>query len=121
MEQISNLSKPKYLSTLKLFFKNLSNEFSSQVLRDSLVRLADPTPFDHYSRKSMAILELHLRMWQIVLERICFLLMRLSRELRENVYYSLAVFAEIHRKTTRVVQERVDNNYRYEFNQFNPQ
>ncbi|CAG8757152.1 1110_t:CDS:2 [Funneliformis caledonium] len=97
---IKDLSKPKYLSTLKLLFENPSNEFLSQVLRDSLVRLTDPTPFDHYSRKSMAILELHLRTWQIVLERICFLPMRLSRELRENVYYSLAVFAEIHRKIT---------------------
>ncbi|CAI2171265.1 7321_t:CDS:2 [Funneliformis geosporum] len=118
---IKNLSKPKHLYALKLLFENPLNEFSSQVLRDSLVRLADPTPFDHYSRESMAILELHLRTWSIVLERICFLPMRLSRELRENVYDSLAEFVEIHRKTTRVVQDGIDNNYRYEFNQFNPQ
>ena len=45
--------------------------------------------------------------------------MRLSKELRDKVYNSLAKFAEIHKKTTQIMQEGIDNNYRSSFNKFN--
>src|SRR5438105_4526309 len=62
-ELLKNLSKPKYLHALKILFENMQNEFSSRATTDSLVALADPTPFNHYSKESVARLELHLRTW----------------------------------------------------------
>ncbi|PKC61861.1 hypothetical protein RhiirA1_444238, partial [Rhizophagus irregularis] len=100
-ELLKNLTKPSYLYALKLLFENLQNEFSSQSLINSLEALIDSTTFNYYSKESMARLELHLRTWVIVLERICFSLIVLSKELRDKVYNSLAKFAEIHRKTTQ--------------------
>ncbi|GBB92358.1 hypothetical protein RclHR1_00020061 [Rhizophagus clarus] len=121
-ELLKNLTKPKYLYLLKLLFENLQNEIPPQILRDVLVALADPTPFDFYAKQSMARLELHLRTWVAVLERICFSQIILSKELRDKIYHSLEKFAEIHRKTTQVVEIGLDNNFRSKFNnQFNLQ
>ncbi|CAB5179871.1 unnamed protein product [Rhizophagus irregularis] len=120
-ELIKRLAYIKYLYALKLLFENLQNEFSPQILRDTLVALADPTPFDFYAKQSVTRLELHLRTWVTVLERICFSPIILSKELREKVYNSLSKFAEIHRKTTQVFEIGVDNNFRSNFNQFNQQ
>ncbi|PKK65742.1 hypothetical protein RhiirC2_868674 [Rhizophagus irregularis] len=119
-ELIKELSEIKYLYALKVLFENLQNEFSSQVLANSLEALVD-TPFNHYSKESVARLELHLRALVTVLERICFLPIVLSKELRDKVYNSLAKFAEIHRKTTQVIEIGLDNNFRRNFNQFNQQ
>ncbi|PKC10147.1 TPR-like protein [Rhizophagus irregularis] len=118
-ELIKNIPKLKYLFALKLLFENPFNQFSDEVLRNSLVTLADPTPFDYYGKQSVVRLELHIRTWVAVLEKICFTSMRLSKKLRDKVYNSLAKFAEIHKKTTQVMQEGIDNNYRSDFNQFN--
>ncbi|RGB33014.1 hypothetical protein C1646_743618 [Rhizophagus diaphanus] len=119
-ELIKNLTKPSYLYALKLIFENLQNDFSSQVLANSLEALID-TPFNHYSKESLARLELHLRTLVMVLERICFSSIILSKELRDKVYNSLKKFAEIHRKTTQVFEIGVDNNFRSNFNLFNQQ
>ncbi|PKK67299.1 hypothetical protein RhiirC2_867861, partial [Rhizophagus irregularis] len=62
-ELIKELTDIKYLYALKLLFENLQNEFSPQILRDTLVALADPTPFDFYAKQSVTRLELHLRTW----------------------------------------------------------
>ncbi|PKK72053.1 hypothetical protein RhiirC2_848698 [Rhizophagus irregularis] len=118
-ELIKNLTKLKYLFALKLLFETPFNQFSDEVLRNSLVALADPTPFDYYGQQSMVRLEFHIRTWIAVLEKICITPMRLSKELRDKVYSSLAKFAEIHKKTTQVMQEGFDNNFKSEFNQFN--
>ncbi|PKK66275.1 TPR-like protein [Rhizophagus irregularis] len=120
-ELIKRLTSIKYLYVLKLLFENLQNEFSPQILRDTLVALADPTPFDFYAKQSVTRLELHLRTWVTVLERICFSPIVLSKELRDKVYNSLSKFAEIHRKTTQVFEIGVDNSFRSNFNQFNQQ
>ncbi|UZO03304.1 uncharacterized protein OCT59_023712 [Rhizophagus irregularis] len=120
-ELLKNLTKPSYLYALKLLFENLQNEFSSQSLINSLEALIDSTSFNYYSKESMARLELHLRTWVIVLERICFSLIVLSKELRDKVYNSLTKFAEIHRKTTQVIEIGLGNNFRPNFNQFNQQ
>jgi hypothetical protein len=95
------------------------NKFAPKVLRDSLVALADPEPFDYYDVQSVTRLELHLRTWVAVLEQICFTQMRLSKDLRDRIYNSLPKFVEIHRKTTQVMQEGIDNKYISDFNQFN--
>ncbi|PKY56981.1 hypothetical protein RhiirA4_508657 [Rhizophagus irregularis] len=116
-ELIKELTEIKCLFALKLLFENSQNEFSPQILRNSLVALADPTPFDYYAEKSVARLELHLRTWVLVLEKICFTRMRLSKELRDRIYNSLPKFAEIHRKTTQIMQEGIENNFKPEFNQ----
>ncbi|UZO03965.1 uncharacterized protein OCT59_024364 [Rhizophagus irregularis] len=120
-ELLKNLTKPSYLYALKLLFENLQNEFSSQSLINSLETLIDSTSFNYYSKESMARLELHLRTWVTVLERICFSPIVLSKVLRDKVYNSLANFAEIHRKTTQVIEIGLDNNFRPNFNQFNQQ
>ncbi|PKY27380.1 protein prenylyltransferase [Rhizophagus irregularis] len=120
-ELIKRLAYIKYLYALKLLFENLQNEFSPQILRDTLVALADPTPFDFYAKQSVTRLELHLRTWVTVLERICFSPIVLSKELRDKVYNSLSKFAEIHRKTTQVIEIGLDNNFRSNFNQLNQQ
>ncbi|UZO08280.1 uncharacterized protein OCT59_028538 [Rhizophagus irregularis] len=99
-ELLKNLTKPSYLYALKLLFGNLQNEFSSQSLINSLEALIDSTSFNYYSKESMARLELHLRTWVTVLE---------------------PKFAEIHRKTTQVIEIGLDNNFRPNFNQFNQQ
>ncbi|PKK66540.1 TPR-like protein [Rhizophagus irregularis] len=91
-ELIKNLTKPSYLYALKLIFENLQNDFSSQILANSLEALVD-TPFNHYSKESLARLELHLK----------------------NFGY------EIHCKTTQVFEIGVDNNFRSNFNLFNQQ
>ncbi|EXX59329.1 Sgt2p [Rhizophagus irregularis DAOM 197198w] len=114
-----DLTKIENLFALKLLFENPLNEISPGILRNSLVTLANPTLFDYYDKLSVARLELHIRTWVAVLEKICFTPMRLSKELRDKVYNSLAKFAEIHKKTTQVMQEGIDNNYRSDFNQFN--
>ena len=106
------MTETKYLYALKLLFENPLNQFSPQVLRDSLVALADPTSFDYYAKQSVIRLELHLHIWVAVLERICFSPMRLSRELRERVYDSLAKFAEIHQRTTQVIEDGLENNFK---------
>ncbi|CAB4480106.1 unnamed protein product [Rhizophagus irregularis] len=68
-ELIKKLTETKYLQALKLLIENLQNEFTPQILRDTLVALADPTSFDYYAKQSVARLELHLRTWAEVLER----------------------------------------------------
>ncbi|PKC07984.1 hypothetical protein RhiirA5_478301 [Rhizophagus irregularis] len=118
-ELIKNLTKLKYLFALKLLFENPLNQFSPEVLRNSLVAFADSTYFDYYEKQSVVRLELYMRTWVAVLEKICITPMRLSKELRDKVYNSLAKFAEIHNKTTQVMQEGIYNNYRSGFNQFN--
>ncbi|GBB92858.1 hypothetical protein RclHR1_02070001 [Rhizophagus clarus] len=120
-ELIKDLTEIKCLNALKLLFENSQNEFSPQILRDSLVALADPTPFDYYAKQSVARLELHLRTWVLVLEKICFTQMRLSKELRDKIYNSLPKFAEIHKKTTQVMQEGIENNFKSDFNRFGQQ
>ncbi|POG65177.1 hypothetical protein GLOIN_2v1844864 [Rhizophagus irregularis DAOM 181602=DAOM 197198] len=119
-ELLKHLTKSSYLYTIKLLFENLQYEFSSQVLENSLEALVD-TSFKHYSKESVARLELHLRILVIVLERICFSPIVLSKELRDKIYNSLAKFAEIHRKTTQVIEIGLDNNFRSNYNQFNQQ
>jgi tetratricopeptide (TPR) repeat protein len=116
---IEELSEIENLYSLKLLFENPINRFSPKVLRDSLVMLVNTESFDYYEAQSVARLELHLRTWVAVLEQICFTQMRLSKELRDKVYNSLPKFAEIHRKTTQVMQEGIDNKYSSDFNQFN--
>ncbi|CAI2183430.1 3646_t:CDS:2 [Funneliformis geosporum] len=113
-ELIKNLNLPKNLYNL-LLFEDSQNEFSPQILINSLMALSDPTPFN------LNLLELHIRTWVIVLERICFSPIRLSRELRESIYDSLAKFAEIHRKTTQVVEEGLENVFKPKSNQFSQQ
>jgi hypothetical protein len=120
-ELLKNLTKPNHLYALKLLFENLQNEFSPQSLINSLEALIDYTSFNYYSKQSVSRLELHLRTLVAVLERICFSPIVLSKELRDNVYNSLAKFAEIHRKITQVIEMGVDNNFRSNFNQFNQQ
>ncbi|UZO23310.1 uncharacterized protein OCT59_015653 [Rhizophagus irregularis] len=121
VEELINkdLTKIENLFALKLLFKNPLNQFSPGILRNSLVTLADPTPFDNYDKLSVSRLELHIRTWVAVLEKICVTPMRLSKELRGEVYNSLAKFAEIHKKTTQVMHEGIDKNYKSGFNQFN--
>ncbi|PKK71902.1 hypothetical protein RhiirC2_777850 [Rhizophagus irregularis] len=116
---IKDLTKLKYLFALKLLFEDPLNQFLPEVLRNSLIAFADPTSFDYYEKRSVARLELHIRTWVAVLEKICVTPMRLSKELRDKVYNSLAKFADIHKKTTQVMQEGIYNNYRSSFNQFN--
>ncbi|PKY18774.1 hypothetical protein RhiirB3_431654 [Rhizophagus irregularis] len=121
-ELIKKLTGIKYLFILKLLFEDLQNEFSNQVLIDSLIVLADPAPFNlFYSEESVARLELHLRTLIAILERVCFSPIRLTKYLRDKIYNSLAKFAEIHRKTTQVIEEGLENNFRFNFDQFNQQ
>ena len=115
-ELLKNLTDPKHLHALKILFENIQNEFSSRATTDSLKALADPTPFDHYSIESIAVLELHLRTWMVVLERICFSPICLTRELRENIYNSLAKFADIHRRTTQVIERGLENKFKSDLN-----
>ncbi|RIA88923.1 hypothetical protein C1645_806542 [Glomus cerebriforme] len=103
-------TEPKFLYALKLLFENFQNEFSSQVLIDSLKALADPTSYDHYSKENIVRLELHLRTLIAVLEQICFSPTVLSKELQDKVYSSLTKFMEIHQKTIQVIR-RVNNNF----------
>ncbi|CAB5103858.1 unnamed protein product [Rhizophagus irregularis] len=121
-ELIKELTGIKYLFNLKLLFENLQNEFSNQILIDALVALADPAPFNlFYSKESAARLELHLRTLIAVLERICFSPIRLTKDLRDKIYNSLTRFAEIHRKTTQVIEEGLENNFRSNYDQFKQQ
>src|SRR5207245_494679 len=60
-ELIKNLAKLKNIFALKLLFENKLNQFSQQILQDSLIALADPTPFDYYAIENAARLELHIR------------------------------------------------------------
>ncbi|RGB34940.1 hypothetical protein C1646_759926 [Rhizophagus diaphanus] len=113
-ELIKKLTEEKYLHVLKLLFENLQNEFSPQILRDTLVALADPTSFDYYTKQSATRLELHLRTWMEVLERICFSPIRLTKDLQDKIYNSLAKFAEIYQKTTKVIE---GHNFKINFDQ----
>ncbi|GBC06598.1 hypothetical protein RclHR1_06950004 [Rhizophagus clarus] len=119
-ELLRNLTKPKYLHELKLLFENLQNKFSSQILISSLKSLANPTLFDYYSVENVARLELHLRTWISVLERIHFSNSPIvfSKDLLDNVCNSLSKFAEIYYKTIQVVDrsnfnQQKDKGYNY--------
>ncbi|GBC07923.1 hypothetical protein RclHR1_00780003 [Rhizophagus clarus] len=125
-ELLKNLAKPKYLYALKLLFENPQNEFPSEILINSLKSLANPGLFDYYSKDYIARLELHLRTWVAVLERIQFSYppITFSKDLQDKVSNSLAKFAEIYYKTTQVVdgnlklkfrQEDKMNNYNIDF------
>ncbi|GBC08353.1 hypothetical protein RclHR1_08060001 [Rhizophagus clarus] len=115
-ELLRNLTKPKYLHELKLLFENLQNKFSSQILISSLKSLANPDLFDYYSKDYIARLELHLRTWVAVLERIQFSKPRivLRKDLQDKVFNSLAKFAEIYHKTTQVVDNNLELNFHQE-------
>ncbi|PKC15822.1 hypothetical protein RhiirA5_407728 [Rhizophagus irregularis] len=115
-ELIKNLTKPKYLHALKLLIENLRNNFSSQILINSLKSLANPDLFDYYSKDYMARLELHLRTWIAVLERIQFSQppIILSKDLQDKVYNSLMKLSEIYYKTTQVVDNNLKLNFRQE-------
>jgi hypothetical protein len=111
---LNDLTKPKYLYALKLLFENFQNNFSSQILINSLKSLANPDLFDYYSKDCIARLELHLRTWVVVLEQIQFSQppIVLSKDLQDKVYSSLAKFADIYYKTTQV-----DGNIKLNFRQ----
>ncbi|PKC58090.1 kinase-like protein [Rhizophagus irregularis] len=116
MSLIKNLNETKFLYSLKLLFEYLQNEFSNKVLIDSLIALAHPTPFNlYYSKETINRLELQLRTWVAVLERICFSPIRLTKELRDKIYNSLAKFTEIHQKTTQIIKG-LENNFEFNFN-----
>ncbi|GBC18385.2 hypothetical protein GLOIN_2v1836285 [Rhizophagus irregularis DAOM 181602=DAOM 197198] len=108
-ELLKNLTKPSYLYTLKLLFENLQNEFSSQVLANSLEALVD-TPFNHYSKESVARLELHLRTLVTILERICFSPIVLKEAIDLNHKKPVAYFicGEIYFRQNRY-NEAIDN------------
>jgi tetratricopeptide (TPR) repeat protein len=115
---IKKLDETKSLYTLKLLFEDLKNEFSSQVLIDSLVALADPTPFNlYFTRETITKLELHLRTWIAVLERVCFSPIRLTNELRDKIYNSLTRFTEIHQETIHNIIKGPGYNFQFNFNQ----
>ncbi|CAI2185381.1 15118_t:CDS:2, partial [Funneliformis geosporum] len=121
-ELVKKLTDKNFLCALRLLFEDLQNEFSDQILINSLVALADPVPFKlNYSKESTFRLELHLRTWITILERICFSQIRLTKELRNKIYNSLTVFAEIHRKTAQIIGEGIENIFKSEFYQFNQQ
>jgi hypothetical protein len=111
-ELMKELTKTKNLYTLKLLFENLQNEFSSQTLINSLKALANPTLFNYYSKENIIRLELHLRTWVAVLEQIHFSpsSIVLSKDLQDKIYNSLAKFAEIHHKTTQVINKSQDDD-----------
>jgi hypothetical protein len=110
-ELMKELTKTKNLYTLKLLFENLQNKFSSQTLINSLKALANPALFDYYSKENLTRLELHLRTWVAVLEQIHFSPspIVLSKDLQDKIYNSLAKFAEIHHKTTQVINKSQDD------------
>jgi hypothetical protein len=111
---LNDLTKPKYLYALKLLFENFQNNFSSQILINSLKSLANPDLFDYYSKDCIARLELHLRTWVAVLEQIQFSQppIVLSKDLQDKVYSSLVKFADIYYKTIQV-----DGNLKLNFHQ----
>ncbi|RIA86375.1 hypothetical protein C1645_740892 [Glomus cerebriforme] len=112
---INKLTEIKCLNTLKRIFEDFENEFSGKVLIDSLVALADPSPFNlYYSKESVARLELHLRTWVAVLERICFSQICLTKKLRDDIYNSLIKFAEIHQNAIEGLE---NNSFKHNFNQ----
>ncbi|RGB31320.1 hypothetical protein C1646_764207 [Rhizophagus diaphanus] len=115
-ELVKELTEPKFLYALKLLFENLQNKFSSQILIISLKVLADSTLFDYYSKENVVRLELHLRTWIAVLERIQFSnpLIVLSKDLLEKVCNSLAEFTEIYYKTMQVIEDK-RHNYNIDF------
>ncbi len=116
------MTEAKCLYALKLLFEDFQNEFSDQVLINSLNILADSVPFNlFHSKESVSRLELLLRLCVVVLERICFSPIRLTKNLRDKVYNSLTEFAEIHRKATQVIEEGLENNFKSNFNQLNQQ
>ncbi|GBC07943.1 hypothetical protein RclHR1_00780023 [Rhizophagus clarus] len=119
-ELLKELTEPKFLYALKLLFENLQNKFSSQILISSLKSLANPTLFDYYSEENVARLELHLRNWIAVLERIQFSNspIVLSKDLLNKVCNSLSKFAEIYYKTIQVIDrsnfnQQKDKRYNY--------
>jgi tetratricopeptide (TPR) repeat protein len=111
-ELIKALTEIKYLYALKSLFENLQNDFSSQILINSLKALANPISFNNNSKECAARLELHLRTWVIVLDRICFSLIILGKDFRDKLYDSLSKFAEIHQNIT---QDQVIRNYNIDF------
>ncbi|CAG8583792.1 11169_t:CDS:2, partial [Funneliformis caledonium] len=116
---ITKLTKSKFLYALKLLFENLQNEFSSQILVDSLRSLANPTLFDHHSMEIVTRLELHLRTLVAALEQICFSQIVLGKEIRDKIYDSLAKFAEFHRKNIQVIEEGLVSGLKLKYNPSN--
>ncbi|GBB89489.1 hypothetical protein RclHR1_01620001 [Rhizophagus clarus] len=107
---IEELTEVKNLYALKLLFEDFRNEISDPVLVKSLEDLANPALFkSYYSKESAARLELHIRTWVASLERILFKEIHLPREILNNLYNSLTKFAKIHRKTTQVMEEGLNN------------
>ncbi|CAG8489732.1 550_t:CDS:2 [Funneliformis caledonium] len=121
-ELVKELNDTKSLYALRLLFEDLQNEFSNQILINSLVALADPVSFKlHYTKEGTSRLELHLRTWIAILERICFSQICLTKELQNKIYNTLKDFVEIHRKTAHIVGEGIENIFKSEFYQFNKQ
>ncbi|PKC02216.1 hypothetical protein RhiirA5_454560 [Rhizophagus irregularis] len=112
---IKALTETKYLYALKSLFENLQISFFSQTLINSLKALSDPISFNNYSKECAPRLELHLRTWIIVLERICFSPIVLKKVLRDELYDSLSKFAEIYHNITQVTQNQVMRNYNIDF------
>ncbi|RGB31318.1 hypothetical protein C1646_817368 [Rhizophagus diaphanus] len=115
-ELVKELDEPKSLYALKLLFENLQNKFSSHILISSLKSLANPTLFEFYSKENLMRLELHLRVWIAVLERIHFSNspIVLSKDLLDKVSNSLAKFSEIYYKTMEVIGDK-RHNYDIDF------
>ncbi|EXX54982.1 Rad53p [Rhizophagus irregularis DAOM 197198w] len=120
-ELVKELTEPKFLYALKLLFENLKNDFSSQVLVGSLKSLTNPTLFDYYSEENVVRLELHLRVWIAVLERIQFSNspIVLSKDLLDKVCNSLAKFVEIYYKTIQVIDKSNLNQQRNKMYNYN--
>jgi tetratricopeptide (TPR) repeat protein len=119
-ELVKELTEPKFLYALKLLFENLQNKFSSKILISSLNSLADPNLFKYYSEENLVKLELHLRAWVAVLERIHFSPspIVLSKDLLDEVCNSLAKFAEVYYEAIQVIDkssfnQQGDNRYNY--------
>ncbi|RIA81422.1 hypothetical protein C1645_881628 [Glomus cerebriforme] len=109
-ELIKDLTETKFLYALKLLFENFQNEFSSQILINSLKALADPTLFDYYSKENMSRLELHLRTLVAVLEQMFFSSTVPSKYLQDKICNFLSKFMEVHQKTTQVINSNFQNS-----------
>ncbi|CAG8602953.1 8045_t:CDS:2, partial [Racocetra persica] len=104
--------------TLKKIIED--NKISHKMLVESIELLADSSAFKYYSVEAVSELVSHIRTFVSLIEVACKSEIRISHDLRENIYSQLGKFAEIHFRSTEVNEEGFNKVFKSQFEDFNP-
>ncbi|CAG8455302.1 217_t:CDS:2, partial [Scutellospora calospora] len=109
---MKNFNEPSNLIGFKLLVEDPEIKFPTKLLVDALLLLSDSSSFECYIGNTIPHLELRLRTWFAVLEKVVYSPTVLTREIREKLRSNLDRFINIHYQITMVFSQKNDHSYK---------